>query len=195
MNTLLEVLKEETTTLHREIEQTAVMKNMFSPHFQQSDYVLLLHKWHGLTLNIEHHIKQRFEELEVILPDIKKRLKTPLIEADLSALGVNTQKTIQEEPEMNLYQLLGALYVIEGSSLGAKMITVQLQKHSFINSKNCQFYAGYKKETGQMWSDFKAAVNQWGEKNLDAHSEIVKGAKHTFTKLKESFTNKDQALL
>ena len=74
---------------------------------------------------------------------------------------------------------MGALYVLEGSTLGGQMIARMLQKNPLLNLVPGQlnFFLGYKKETGPKWKSFQAALNL-----LDGETEtLVSTARQTFS--------------
>lgn len=83
------------------------------------DYVLLLQSFYsyfgGLEKLINRHIRLH------ILPDYQQRRKADLVAADLSTLGAKVPLMASEDclPKIaNTAEALGALYVMEGSTLG-----------------------------------------------------------------------------
>ena len=55
----------------------------------------------------------------------------------------------------NLSQLLGYLYVKQGSTLGGRVITKHLQKYLGLQEKQDNFFfAGYSENTGAKWKEF-----------------------------------------
>lgn len=73
---------------------------------------------------------------------------------------------------------MGALYVMEGSTLGGRYIYKMLQGHPSLEVPVAalHFFNGYGEATSQRWKSFGAALN-----SLPLHQdEIVRSAEETF---------------
>src|SRR5690606_25688073 len=98
-------------------------------------------------------------------------------------------------PEIiNHYQALGALYVIEGSTLGGqiicKMLAQQLDRTDF---SQMSFFGGYGDQTENMWQKFKQSLDQ--PVYIPGHDTIIEAANQTFMKFGKWFDkNKEQAI-
>jgi len=70
-------------------------------------------------------------------------------------------------PEIkNTAQAFGALYVIEGSTLGGQIIKKMVQKQLCMEGNNgLSFFDGYREATSDMWQVFKGAYYQSHSKN------------------------------
>lgn len=73
----------------------------------------------------------------------------------------------------------GAMYVLEGSSLGGAMISKQL-KANLSWKPSLNFYDYYGKETGKYWSIFKKAISDFQEQFPDTTEEIISGAEKAY---------------
>jgi heme oxygenase len=89
--------------------------------------------------------------------DLSRRRRAPLIECDLMSLGM-TLEAIGELPvcgeipvPASEAELFGALYVVEGSTLGGSQIAAALES---VVPEARQFYRGYGERNGRMWRDF-----------------------------------------
>lgn len=114
-----------------------------------------------------------------------ERRKLPLLERDLAALG----RPVGPGHEAPLYpfttqaEALGALYVLEGSTLGGLLIAAHVRGHLGFEPA---FHGGYGKQTAQRWQSFRARLDHAiGADELDAS---VAAARRTFTTLGEQLT-------
>ncbi len=101
--------------------------------------------------------------------DYSSRRKLAWLEADLKDLG-HTDGTLANLPEFpgvphltDPLEALGALYVLEGSSLGRQVMLGKLGPRLDIRPDwGGRFFNGYGKETGRMWQSFVAVLNDAG---------------------------------
>jgi len=81
-----------------------------------------------------------------------------LIKQDLGYLNIAPLQAAPslKNPVINsIGQLIGVLYVVEGSTLGAQLIARSLEKHHGLNqTKGGRFFYGYGEETQKNWQDF-----------------------------------------
>ncbi|RZK54693.1 MAG: heme oxygenase, partial [Hymenobacter sp.] len=75
-------------------------------------------------------------------------------------------------------QLLGAMYVLEGSTLGGQVIARQLAK---ANIPQRLYFSGYGERTGTMWKAFCQLLTQAATPENEA--DIVQSARLTFQQL------------
>ncbi len=115
--------------------------------------------------------------LEELPIDYASRRKMGWIEADLKDLG-HTDETLEDLPEFsgappltNAMEALGALYVLEGSSLGRQVMLGKLAERLNVRPEWAgHFFNGYGKKTGAMWASFVAALNDAGKSEQDAQT-------------------------
>lgn len=81
----------------------------------------------------------------------------------------------------NEAELLGALYTIEGSSLGGLVISRHLAEHHGLTaSSGARFFHGYGAQTMPLWGRFEAFMNAGLAHETLRHAALVT-AKSTFT--------------
>lgn len=185
---ILDALRHGTTEQHRQIETNPLM------HRLQGEQLTVLQYRH--TLCRLYGFYQPFEE-EVLAAifwqgqtlDVEQRRKTALLEADLEALGISSaeRKTLPLCSELpiiaNRAQALGALYVMEGATLGGQVIMrCLLRSLGSEITDACHFYRGYGQDHGAAWQRFRryCLVQPWDENNS---SEAVSTAQATFSHL------------
>ena len=84
---------------------------------------------------------------------------------------------------------LGALYVIEGSTLGGQIILRALQPHLGISSDNGgRFYASYGTQISAMWRSYISALENAG-RSLRLANDIELGALETFDAFERWFSS------
>ncbi len=78
---------------------------------------------------------------------------------------------------MEPVEALGALYVLEGSSLGRQVMLSKLAERLDIRPDWAgHFFSGYGKQTGAMWQAFVAALNEAGQAPAAARLIEIVGA-------------------
>lgn len=172
-------IKEATLEYHQQTEKILVgkMKSMRS----KDDYIDLLKIFYSYFGGLEQKTRQYINQEN--LKDYARRRKTEAIADDLKALGSTIPPFAGDEflpPIDNYLQAFGALYVIEGSTLGGKIISKMIQQHLHIdNGTGLSFFNGYAEQTQQMWLEFKAVLN--AAVNTDeAESIVLNAANQTF---------------
>lgn len=176
--TLSVLVKEATATVHAELEDLLLPKLSSIETFE--DYAALLKMFYGFYNPLENSILQYISA--DILPDIFERRKTILLQHDLAALGQNTNKILHcfSLPSItNPAAAFGAMYVLEGSTLGGRVITKMLLQNNGVPPTALLFFSGYGESTGSKWKSFLQTLNaQVREK------DVIAGANATFLHLK-----------
>jgi heme oxygenase len=147
-----------------------------------ADYATILKTFYGYFSPVEGMIQQHITPAQ--LPDIAERRKAAAILQDIGATGDSDVDipVCRHLPEIkNSTQAFGALYVLEGSTLGGKMIAkMLLKKEALLLSKGAlTFFSGYKEETGKKWKAFLDVFNQQENTAI-----LIESANATFYHLK-----------
>ena len=185
---LTEKIKAATQQYHQETEKILVgkMKNMRS----LNDYSDILKLFYGYFGGLEQQIDKHINPTK--LTDYNERRKTAAFANDLEALGNTAPRkaTGTELPTIeNELQAFGALYVIEGSTLGGKIISKMVQQHLGItDGKGLSFFNGYGDDTGKKWADFQKVLNAVTTTNAD-QKEVIAAANETFAKFRDWMTS------
>ncbi len=179
-------LREQTRPQHESIESAAPFKVLMSPELTIEQYAQIISFWYSYVKPCEELIRSNQTMAEAI-PDIEARYKDSLLENDLNNLGIQPDtlpaSTITP-PLHHTTDMLGFIYVMEGSSMGAQLIVHKLKEHSWYNEGITNFYAGYKKENGKMWSAFKKQLLALELSDAE-EAQVVESAKQTFTTLEQ----------
>jgi heme oxygenase len=176
-------LKQKTMHAHQALEDLLV------PRLQQistpGEYVRLLQTFYGFFSPLEAQIEQHLTSRQ--LPDLKERRKAAFLLDDMSALGFHSAG-LDVSPYLprisNEVQAWGALYVLEGSTLGGRGITRMLLKQCpGLSVRYLKFFNGYGDSTGPMWLRFQDALNGLHLSESDL-SQTVQAANDTFLNFK-----------
>jgi heme oxygenase len=191
---LSERLKEETKTVHQELEKSLIPK--MKAIGDRQDYINLLGLFYSYFGGLEKIIDATFNK--EVLPDYHDRRKTKSLEEDLNYFEASAPAlaTGSDLPEIkNHFQALGALYVIEGSTLGGQHITRMIaQQLDRVTHPGFAFFNGYKEQTDNMWSKFKACLDSTVI-NANQQDEVINAAGETFEKFKLWIRNQQQLFL
>lgn len=176
---LADIIKEKTAGHHQGLEKKIVLKlkNLNS----REDYLQILQLFYGYFGGLEDRINTYINTKT--LPDYNERRKTEAIADDIHALGGQpVQKAVNGSlPEIvNPLQAMGALYVIEGSTLGGSIISKMVSSKLGLDN-GLTFFNGYGANTPQMWETFRHELNRQGTAEADQHA-IIDSANNTFLK-------------
>jgi heme oxygenase (biliverdin-IX-beta and delta-forming) len=176
---LAENLKEQTLTYHQQLEKKLV--SQIKGLATKEDYLQLLQLFYGYFGGLEDRINLFIDQN--ILPDHAQRRKTGAIADDILAMGGEPMLKAGNDalPEINnAEQALGALYVIEGSTLGGSIISKMISGKLGLTT-GLSFFNSYGENTHQMWDAFKAILNK---KSAETEPVITAAANSTFLKFK-----------
>ncbi len=140
------------------------------------------------TLMLEnfHRVLQTLEPaMMALLPmRLRDRRRLPLLRADLATLGRSVDSELAGSSKPALPQseaeALGALYVMEGSTLGGKMISKSLRKCADWPLKGASYFNPYGDRTGVMWAAFQDELEAVPISQADG---VIRGANQTFATL------------
>jgi heme oxygenase len=175
----LTTLRNATTTQHRKVEKDL---DLLSSSFTRDHYVALLRRFYGFHLPWEVKVETA---LETELPDFfTPRKKLQNLEADLRYFGtvnkdLSSIVTCNNLPPLNsIGSVLGSVYVIEGSTLGGRVLTRHFGEQLGVRpDAGCRYLSGYGDRTGPMWSAFGELM---ARRPPTENDEILTSAVSTF---------------
>lgn len=122
------------------------------------------------------------------LPDYPERRKTESLSDDIKYLGGSANDAIEDADVPQIEHPLhafGALYVIEGSTLGGVMISKMIKKQLDLqDGRGLSFFESYGAETEAMWARFKEVLDKQVSNEADEQL-ILDAANETFLKFKQ----------
>ena len=114
------------------------------------------------------------------------RTKVSLIESDLRFLGVGEEQlaiSIERPILDSCAAALGALYVLEGATLGGQVIERHASRGVGVTPQaGGSYFHGHGERTGDMWRAFGDSLSSWVDCNGQSES-IVQGAVACFSSL------------
>lgn len=178
----LKTLRESTRDVHDRLEATPVARALMNADLTREGYRLWLSANLGIIEPFEERL-QRHMIWRVLGLDPCERLKVPALEADLRELGVDPGD-LARAPGLPAFdhdaEVIGAMYVLEGATLGGQVIARQLAHHFGFGPENgARFFHVYGEDVGPRWREFKEAMARYAIERQAADT-IISGARKTF---------------
>lgn len=178
---LFDGLRKATQNAHRELEDEL---DLLRQPLSQARFQTVLQRFYGF-LRVWEPAVGRHEPWQ---PMTVGRRRLPLLKKDLEALGLG-EAALAGVPECpaasdlvdTAGRALGSIYVMEGSTLGGKVITKALSAAPWLPPGGFSFFNPYGDETGARWREFVAFAETASPTATD---EIVQGAVDTFRQLR-----------
>ncbi|MBP0494631.1 biliverdin-producing heme oxygenase [Pararoseomonas indoligenes] len=170
--TLRDRLRTETRPDHDRLENGL---RLADPGLTPARYRDVLMRFHGFWAGWEPHVAAALGDNDFFAP----RRRLHLLREDLRALGVVPERlpVCPPPPLRGHGEAMGSLYVMEGSTLGGRVILKRLDEIGLADGAR-SYFAGHGEATGPMWRAFLARL----EAELDAEG-VLRGAKATFATL------------
>ena len=180
----LKLLREATRPEH---EATEAAVDLMHPELTRDSYVAVLQRFHGVVCAWDEVASA---EAPAALADlVRQRMRCSSLEADLRFFNAPLSQPVPRELVSQIRKLigtaadgesqdrnsrfLGAMYVLEGSTLGGQYIA-----HTVESALNLQsgvgdaFFRGYGKDTMPRWREFQQVLAT----TPDSEAEAVIGA-------------------
>lgn len=180
---LSESIKEATKTAHQQLE-VKVIKQLKAIR-SNADYAEFLKHFYAYFNQVEKALVPFVNE--TVLPDYNERRNSRYLKNDIEALGGSLDKLpyAQSPAITNTVTALGALYVLEGSIMGGKVIVQMLAKGGI--TEGVSFFSGYGEATGAKWKLFTDVLNKYAVTEEDKELAIA-AANETFSRFDDVFT-------
>lgn len=172
-------LKEQTKQSHQLLE--AKMVRSIKAICTVEEYGELLRLFYSFFAPLEQEVIKYLNKPNLSM--MSGRRKALLLRTDIlhhhGELPALAKKNNLPQIKDNL-QALGALYVMEGSTLGGAMIIKMIATHLNMDTvPGTLFFEGYKEDTQMMWSGFKEMLDE----QVVSHEEqlvVTAAANQTF---------------
>lgn len=172
-------LRTETRELHTATERTELAQAMIRGSFTRPQYVTQLAAYRRIHQALEASLaassdgavrgayRSSMDKVALLDADLGYLadvpvLRSPALEEALSAIlaHATVAPSTGPEAELSAARLLGMLYVLEGSSLGAAFLLPRLKAGLGLEDEGIRYYAGYGPRTGAEWAAFSARMNE-----------------------------------
>jgi len=192
-HSLSELIKTRTLTAHQELEKVLVTR--MRAMRDAEDYLGLLQSFYSYFGSIEDRANLYIGSAE--LPDHLQRRKSASLATDIYALGGKLpQKALPADVPVieNKLQAFGALYVMEGSTLGGPIISRMVKKQLSIDTEEgLSFFNSYGDNLHAMWNTFKLTLDRQAPDEASADI-VIAAAQATFRQFK-AFLDQSAALI
>lgn len=189
-HTFLHNLRTNTSQLHQSLEKLPLSQKLTAKDLSVKDYIEYLMLMKEVISYTEKNI---FPFVANVITDINERRKLPLIESDLqyfnAPVNLISDFNYETSSEVNEAFALGIMYVIEGSSLGGRVLFKNAATIlNVTEEKGGSYFAGYQSKTGSMWKMFLDKLCEY-EQKTNNEVEIINGANVAFKSI-YNFMNK-----
>ncbi|ALA59108.1 biliverdin-producing heme oxygenase [Nitrospira moscoviensis] len=183
----------EDTTIHRRLKAATKSVHdrlesrlpLLDPQLTLQDYRLLLRRFYGFYAPLE--AAMRLATAGALREEVARRCKAHWLAADLIALG-ETEVGLAALPRCaavpNLAgeaQVVGALYVVEGATLGGQMVLRFLGQSLGPEVSRCtRFFQSYGDHVRTMWASFLDLLAEVAH-SQQQERDIIDAACATFT--------------
>ena len=175
-------LRERTAPLHGQIERLLQLPGAIRTC---ADYKDWLGRFLGLYDPLECSLAT-FSGWDSLGLSILSRNHTRCLVDDLVALGTDPRELPRASsallPDLPTFaHALGSLYVIEGATLGGRLILRDLEPRiGTLITGATGFFGGRGEAVGPMWQSFRVALEEFGARQPRLCADVVVGAERTF---------------
>jgi heme oxygenase len=175
--TIRGLLKESTSAAHAKAE--ALLLPKLNSLRTYDDYAVILKMFYGYFHPVEKQIAKYITA--DMLSDIHERRSSASTISDLKSIGYPAEHlaVADQLPQTNsVAGALGAMYVLEGSTLGGRVIAKMQMRQcpGMFNEANLTFFNGYGEDSGKKWMSFLSLVDHYA----DESDLIINAANETF---------------
>lgn len=174
------VLRHATAEMHQTVERLPLMARLTSPTVTRDDYLEYLHALAEVYAAVEGSLLDALDE--EIRSDLGVRPKLPAILEDLAEQGQpHVPRASAQLAPTGAGAALGGLYVLEGATLGGRVIAKHLRRCLGPALGSAGFLDFHGEHSSAAWKRFASILD-----SLPAHgrmnpAEVVSGACTTFS--------------
>ena len=175
---ILQRLRGATDAAHRRLESRL---DLLSAPLDRGRFLSVLDRFWGFHAEWEKALRGH----GAVAALVERRSRTELLARDLAALGrtsAEIERLARCEAAGGLARsrqtAFGSLYVLEGSTLGGRVISGALKGADWLPAGGLRYFDPYGAETGVMWRTFQGALRAESSDASDA--AITQGAVETF---------------
>lgn len=178
-------LKHETADAHARVDACIDLERM-----SRARYVALLTAFRGAQAAVERELARYAGVLAAYDYDVGARRKVARLDADLAALGADVSLAIDRDFRLDdVGEAFGAIYVVEGSTLGAQVIRRHVVESLALDpARECTFLGGYGAGTGATWKRTAASVTAYAAEHPECDAQLIAGAHQTFALFEHHLT-------
>ena len=159
----LDELRAATSHCHRRLEKRLGIAQRFANRNTYRDY---LEAMFGYCAPVEQALSRH--PIRHVVTDLRERRKAALLVADLQALGATPEgiaslpRCLQLPACQDEAAALGALYVLEGATLGGQVLQAMVrQRLQLTPQSGASYLSSYGPNVAPMWQRFCSIVEDW----------------------------------
>lgn len=192
--TFIQRLRNSTAQSHKNLEALPVSVSVANPGITIQEYILYLMLMRDVVYDAETNI---YPALATIITDIGQRKKLHFIDKDLTVLSTPLMQAAtplsKNNKEHSVAFALGIMYVVEGSSLGGRVLLKNINASlGYDETHGARYFAGYGPQTGSTWKAFMEVMQGYAAKN-HCEDEIIAGADFAFKAIYSHFNGATSA--
>lgn len=187
----LQQLRSQTAASHLRLEALPISTLILSPQLTKQQYGSYLNLMHDVVRDIENNL---FPIVSGIVVDVFNRAKQNHLKQDMYAIQfpMKETKTVFTQ-EITLPFALGIFYVIEGSTLGGRVLLKNVEKTlNYSENFGARYFSGYGNTTGSRWKYFLDVLVGY-EAQYGHSDEIIAGANFAFEAIYQHLSTFDNA--
>ena len=176
--------------MHRQLETTPLLSKLLGDSISLEEVSEVLDRFLWAYRPIDRALE---DALSQFLPTCRTPPRTPLLTADLAALGQPSRKhePVTFSSPGTLPETLGILYVTEGSTLGGTMIADKLEQSlARIPRQALSFFSLGGSGSPSLWEKFLVIFPSDPDSH-DFSQELLRGATRTFRHFLDVFSSRD----
>lgn len=194
ISSLRDQLRHETRQEHHDLEKAL---DLFSVQFNVTDYRNLLVKFFVFHVAFDAYLALKANEsISAEKFYLEGRSKKNWLAQDVNFMGIDDVADIRKLSQDDFAILLpstehiwGAIYVIEGSTLGGEILARHFTKTlGLFPEAGLRFFTAYGSETKAKWNETIRQLEVLANQDV-RHANIIAGAKRTFGFLKQHLTD------
>ena len=196
-NSIMLRLKSETSDLHSHAESRTLQRAIASGEVDQTTFSAYLGQLYHVHNSLESALENsRNKNAAISTLATADRMRIPDLDRDLAFYGVDRDQIttgdaakrfasqVEEITTTAPVALLGALYVLEGSTNGGRFLARALRKSWNLDGEGLAYFDPYGDEQPQKWASFRRDMDD-ASFSADQEEAIIEMAKATFLAIAE----------
>lgn len=164
------LIKSTTEVQHLRLEQLMHVQEIMNGSLNPDQYRKILQTNYIVHLRFEERIHSFLSDAVAAKIRVPERAKLKALEKDMEEAGLSKECSagaIENQTIKDEASALGAMYVLEGATLGGSVIVRKLKDNPRLMplNLNYHYYQVYGKELGSYWNTFIETLNAIPEKN------------------------------
>lgn len=190
-------LRQYTSEAHKSLEELPISNALMTEILPLSLYIGQLEAYLPIHRALEKRCQTNLDFPVLQMVWQTDLIKTDWLKADLAYFKFTeipstlvqraTLTFLRFIEQETLYELLGTLYVMEGSTLGSQVLLPHLQNAYSLSEQGVRYYRGYGADTQNHWQTFKQRMNA-AIVEVEAQNQVIEGALRTFAQVKSLLT-------